>query len=826
MIRRLWLPALLLVVGTLGTTLVMAQESSQRRQRSTSNLQPKLSERLGQLGRRMMGSADEGSEPPASERSLSRTQSANSSQRRPASAEHTPWSSRKASQPSPAAEMPRAERKTTTPTETTTAARPKSESPRAVKKEDSYTQGDDDLPAQSRAKAEPPRGKSSRRTAQHAETSSEKTTQDEASNSESPAAESADDVPPPPAIPADEGDEVVVDEPAVATHRAPSDSEEPSTQIMPEETETVTTGLADRLNAAKHAHEDGPSADSSVAEQETDTMIEEPAANRRPMRARVAERIARSKTESSPATTDSASDPNPSEAVSVAARPTPTRVASAPTLATPLTSNTPIPAAGVVSMRESPQLHVETIGPKQIRVGAPATYKVVVYNGGKAAARQVVVSVALPEWAEINDTQETQGTTRGPQSGDGIEWLIDELGPSGRETLDLRITPRKPNPLDLAVTWSHAPVAVQTVVEVQEPKLELVLSGPEEVQFGERQTYRLTVSNPGNGDAEKIVVRLLPTDPSDHEIASHDLGTLKAGQNVVLDLELTARRAGSMMIDAEANADGGLHARAKQEVLVRRAALAATMEGPKFLYAGTVATYHVKVQNTGTATAGSVAIRAELPPGAKCLSASHSGQTEGHSGQVTWNLGRLDAGADTTCQMRVKFEAAGAVQPQVHCSADGGLTALTSMLTEVEAVADLVLAVNDPQGPVPIEEEVQYEVRIRNRGSKASDPVDVAVYFSEGIDPTKAEGGRHEIGEGQVTFATLPTVEPGKEVVLKIKARATCGGNHVFRAEARTGSTQTVLAAEETTHFYDTGSRDTAEPVADPAYENADSSGN
>ena len=41
--------------------------------------------------------------------------------------------------------------------------------------------------------------------------------------------------------------------------------------------------------------------------------------------------------------------------------------------------------------------------------------------------------------------------------------------------------------------------------------------------------------------------------------------------------------------------------------------------------------------------------------------------------------------------------------------------------SSLEALADLKLVVNDPQGPVPVGKEATYEIHIINRGTKAAD---------------------------------------------------------------------------------------------------------
>jgi hypothetical protein len=60
----------------------------------------------------------------------------------------------------------------------------------------------------------------------------------------------------------------------------------------------------------------------------------------------------------------------------------------------------------------------------------------------------------------------------------------------------------------------------------------------------------------------------------------------------------------------------------------------------------------------------------------------------------------------------------------------------------------------------------------------------------------------NRMGPGQVTFTTIPVIGPGKELRLKIAARAQTPGNHIFRAEVHCRPLATRLVREETTRFY------------------------
>lgn len=463
------------------------------------------------------------------------------------------------------------------------------------------------------------------------------------------------------------------------------------------------------------------------------------------------------------------------------------------------------PQDNLIARRTSPSISVETVGPRKISIGKQATYKLVMKNSGEMPASDVVVAVVVPDWAEIVDAKATSGTTepgQTAQSQNGLQWKLGTLASQGREELALEVVPHKSQPFDLGIRWTQAPLASQTTVEVQEPKLTLSLEGAHEVAFGERSIYKLVLTNPGNGDAENVTITLMPLNPGDGQPATHPLGTLRPSETKSVEIELVARQPGQVTIHAEATAAGDIKATLAEEVVVRRAALEVAVVGPKLQYATTPATYEIRVKNAGNAPARQLRVACRLPHEAEYVSSSSSGQHSTEANLIEWSLASLEAGAELTVSTKCLLRASGSNKLEVSCTADGDLQQAASALTQVEAVADLAMEVTDPSGPVPVGQEMNYEVKIRNRGTKSAEAIDVVCYFSTGIEPVGVDGGPHEIKTGMVILRTIPVLEMGREAVYKIKARAEVPGNHRFRAELICKPLDTKLTEEEATLFY------------------------
>jgi uncharacterized repeat protein (TIGR01451 family) len=508
----------------------------------------------------------------------------------------------------------------------------------------------------------------------------------------------------------------------------------------------------------------------------------------------------------------------------VAAAPT----ATAAPMATAATTATAAPAVdrsaenfapSALMSHQSPILSVETFGPRKMIVGKEAAYELALRNTGSVAADELLVLVDLPAWAEVQRVEASVGTAQsvagaGPQRQ--LQWKIGRLEAKGQQRLTLKIVPRENRPLDLAVRWDYKQTASQVVIEVQEPKLAIHVEGPREVLYGKKELYKIKVSNSGSGDAENVVIRLLPLGTGDNGVATHNFGTIAAGEEKAIEVELTARQSGLLTMKVEALAASGARAEAAEPVLVRRAALTLHVEAPKLQYVGSTAVYRMRISNPGNAPANNLVLTAGIPAGMKLLSSSEGGQPKDDGAAVSWKLDSLGATVEKVFEIKCAFKQEGPSRLNIAATAEDDLSVATDAVTRVEAIANLAMEVTNPTGPIPVGEETQYEVRVSNRGTKSAEQIEIAALFSQGIEPTAAEGGPHKLAPGQVTFDTVPSLAAGQELRLKITAKAQAAGSHIFRAEVRCLPLATRLVREETTYFYAAQGAATEEAPAGP----------
>jgi uncharacterized repeat protein (TIGR01451 family) len=461
---------------------------------------------------------------------------------------------------------------------------------------------------------------------------------------------------------------------------------------------------------------------------------------------------------------------------------------------------------GVLYSSSQPIITSNIEGPQRIVVGRQAEYRVTVENKGDVPARDVVATIAAPPGAEVMDASASNGTVErnSPEAtaAGEIRWQLYELPAGASQTLTLELIPRSGREMQLGVRLDHAPTVGQATVEIQEPKLNMEITGPADVLFGKSQRYALTLSNPGNGAAEDIAIELTPPGGDQNSMVKHKVGTLAPGESKKIELELTAREAGELKIHASAIATGNLKTEAVKTVLCRKAELQIDWRGPDKKYSGAIATYYLRVRNPGTATAEQVAVKVNLPAGAEMIEASGAHQWDGDRRVILWTPVGLNAGEERFMEVQCRMTQPGVNKMELSAqSANGDLSDAKLVPVTVEALADLKLEVSDPKGVIPVGETATYEIHIKNRGMTAAKAVNIIAMFSEGIDPSHVEGGQHAIRDGRVTFRAID-LAAGGETVLKIHAKATKSGTHIFRTEVACEELEVKLAAEETTRFF------------------------
>ena len=331
----------------------------------------------------------------------------------------------------------------------------------------------------------------------------------------------------------------------------------------------------------------------------------------------------------------------------------------------------------------------------------------------------------------------------------------------------------------------------------QSPQLAIQIVGPREVMYGSKAKYQIHITNPGNGVAENVTLHVSSGDG----VQSKQFGQLAAAGRETVELELLAREAGELMIEAAAIADGDLQAESQLPVRIRRAQLEMTLTGPTERYAGQDAIYNLTVSNVGDAPATNLLAQITLPQGAEYLGGINAANV--NNGRLQFPLPDMAPQAKQQYRFQITLPVPGQQRVMAQAASNSELMASAAAATNVVAIADLKLAIDDPRGPVPTGQDVVYEVTVINRGSRAAENVTVLAQFSNGIEPISYQGHNARIAaDGQVIFDPIPSLGGGQTMVLKVTARADQPGTHRFRATVRSADAEVQHIAEETTKYF------------------------
>ncbi|MDV6031003.1 MAG: hypothetical protein F9B45_13055 [Phycisphaera sp. RhM] len=445
---------------------------------------------------------------------------------------------------------------------------------------------------------------------------------------------------------------------------------------------------------------------------------------------------------------------------------------------------------------ELPGLRVVTHGPSSVIIRQTHEFEIRVENRGSIDAEGLMIRAVVPDWADIKG----QSTTRGDidsqdlEAGDRLVWTLDTLPAGKTEKLFLRLQARQSGTHRLDVDWTLTPQTSVATVHVREPLLDLLIEGPEEVVYGESQTYKVRVLNPGDGLAPNVVFTLSPNSSTPQ---TQRIGDIPSGKEAQFEVELTAQDLGDLKIHGLAAGDLGLKAQAEKTIQVSAAELEAVLAGPEAKYQNTEAIYHLQISNKGKATCKNVTASLGLPPGIHYQGGIDVARKQGT--KLIWEIESLPPGASRDYEFSCTMVSPG--KQTFDFTANGSAAGKTAVAldTQVESIADLVMTLQDPAAPAPVGSEVVYEIVIKNRGSRQANGVRAIAQFSNGIEPRRIEGHSGQVLTGQVLLDPIETIRPGEEIRIRVIAEAESEGHHRFRTEIRSG--ETVLVAEEATQF-------------------------
>ncbi len=455
-----------------------------------------------------------------------------------------------------------------------------------------------------------------------------------------------------------------------------------------------------------------------------------------------------------------------------------------------------------VAATETAAITLEWSKQSEINVGQECECRLAVKNTGKVAAREVAVDVQFP-----STTRLIAALPRPSSSVKQLTWNFAEIAAGAEETIGVRLVPSERGELQAAATvrfTSAAPVRFQ----VSEPMLVLSIKGPKEVMMGDPASQTIMISNPGTGIASNVRIESQIPAGLEHPRGDRlmmEVGSLNPGESRAVRLALAAVEGGHHIIQVSAKADAALINNATAEINVIAPSVKLSLEGPSLRYIGRSAKYTLTVLNDGAAPSNNVRVMHRVPDGFQFVAADNGGKFDPSSMTATWFVGRLEPQQSAKLCIDLLPISVGSQVHHAGVVTEQGTKASAELATEVDGTASLVLEIIDRNDPVEVGTETDYEVRVRNNGSKSAKNVALACELPEGVTFIRANGPADSASaneKGRVVFKNLDQLEPGKTATFRIFVKGRLEGNHRFRARLASDSIQEPLIFEEMTRFY------------------------
>ena len=352
---------------------------------------------------------------------------------------------------------------------------------------------------------------------------------------------------------------------------------------------------------------------------------------------------------------------------------------------------------------EPPVLALRVLAPA--RATGEVNYQVCIENRSNAAAHAVALRGMMPEGVRL-----LRADPAPKESGGELLWELGSFPGGAKQCIQLTLATS--TPIDLRMCFrisSEHGVCVTTRTAAKPPlipvepgdtepkqaKLELALAAPAQASLITPIPCRITVSNRGTASAENTRVSLrVPlgvtfvsaSDGGQYQLEARQvvwtLGSLPAGQSRTLEAKIRADLAGVVNLVSEAQADGGLLARAEARTDVTGAAglhLEVTDSADPLLLRPGVAiinqestVYRIVVRNTGTGPAANLRLSATAPPELAIVRIegpfAHN-HREGDT-RVDFNPFLLPAGEQVQFRVECKPQRAGYVKFRVELTGD------------------------------------------------------------------------------------------------------------------------------------------------------------
>ena len=462
---------------------------------------------------------------------------------------------------------------------------------------------------------------------------------------------------------------------------------------------------------------------------------------------------------------------------------------------------TGVPGPKNIEGPQNAQLLLEKISPKEVQIEQPAVLKTVIKNVGRAVALDLTVRDQIPQGSRLISTNPS---TQVLDNGE-ILWSLGSLAPGEETYVEMEVLPLREGEIgSVATAYFANEVSGKTMVT--KAMLDVDMSAPGEVLIGENITYTITVSNPGSGTASGIKLEWHIPDGLVYEKGKNvifTVGQLKPKESKQLPVVLQCVSPGKIVNQIKAIGDNNLESIAELSIDVLAPDLELKIAGPRQRYLERKAAYTLTVSNPGTAPANGVDLVAQLPAGLKFESTNQSGLYDEKTHTVHWSVEELPAQGSGDIELITIPVRSGEHSIRFSGADRDKLKAETNHSVSIQGLPALGFEVFCLSDPVEVGKNAVYEVKLTNRGTKASKNIGISIRLSEGMEFTSAEGPtKYRTQGGVIEFDSLGTLDAKQEKTFKFTANCVEVGDHRISVSMISDELTSPITKEESTQVF------------------------
>ncbi len=461
----------------------------------------------------------------------------------------------------------------------------------------------------------------------------------------------------------------------------------------------------------------------------------------------------------------------------------------------PFVADTDQKISGTDSGPQSPGVTLEWVRHGGFNVGQECDVELIVRNTSQAVVRTVLAEAVIPANVEVVSSR--------PAAVEGSEmptWTFGELQPGQSQSVMLKLIPKTREDVRLDA-YVRLTGSTSSQFVVQEPMIGVAVSGPEKVEIGQQVGYIVRVSNPGTGLANNVVIQAAIPEGLEHRngsLLNIEIGTLNPGESRQARLSLTAVQGGEHQLAVRVLADGGLSEQTVTSVVVAEPQLAITLTGPKEPHVGRSENYTLTVSNGGNVQSTNVRAKYMMPAGYMFVSANRGGKYVEIDNAVEWFVGTLQPNDGSDFTITMKAIETGEVAHKAGVISEHGQVTTCELILKVVGTAALEMKIAADHREPRVGEEIQWEVQIRNTGTREASNVGVSCELPAGFEFIAADGPTKYIAEnGVLVFRSIPVIGAASDAKIVIRGLCTREGHQRLRLRVASDSVTEVLIGEE-----------------------------